>query len=90
MSGCAPGCPPSDGSAVPPAILSDRAIGRFVDASVVAAVELAVMVPFGCCCGTAQLADGDLVRHRIAPDVAVAAPDGQHSLVPHSQIARPQ
>ena len=46
MSGCAPGCPPSGGSAVSSAILFERAVGRFVDACVAIAVELVVMVPF--------------------------------------------
>lgn len=39
-------CVPVDGSAVPLATLSERAVGRFVDASVAIAVELAVIVPF--------------------------------------------
>ncbi len=39
---------------------------------------------------TTVLADDSLIRHRIAPDITIAAPDGQHSLVPNSQIARPK
>lgn len=39
---------------------------------------------------TVVLGDDELVRHRIAPDITVAAPDGQHSLVPNTQIARTQ
>ncbi|WP_419853868.1 hypothetical protein [Candidatus Poriferisodalis sp.] len=39
---------------------------------------------------TTQLADDDLVQHRIAPDITIAAPHGQYSLVPNSQIARPE
>ncbi|MCY3950721.1 MAG: hypothetical protein OXF61_16195 [Acidimicrobiaceae bacterium] len=35
------------------------------------------------------LNDSDPVRHRIAPDVTVVAPDGQQSLVPNAQVARP-
>ncbi len=37
-----------------------------------------------------MLADDSLVQHRVAPDVIVAAPDGQHALIPNEQVARPR
>lgn len=37
---------------------------------------------------TTTLADTALIKHRISPDVTIAAPDGKHALIPHTSIAQ--
>ena len=62
--------------------------GRWSSANLVNEQDAGGVIRSGLDNQTRPIADTALITHRVSPTVTIAAPDGKHTLIPHTNIAQ--